>query len=117
MTTSIQVARRRALLRTGVAAAVGGLASPLLRAQAAAPVRIGFMLPYSGTFAQIGRAIDNGFWEMSSDAAGNAAATANRPTSTANMRSLAFRNAALARTPERDDGFDGMDSSVIAHLT
>jgi len=61
MTTSIQAARRRALLRTGVAAAVGGLASPLLRAQAAAPVRIGFMLPYSGTFAQIGRAIDNGF--------------------------------------------------------
>ncbi len=56
------VSRRRLLaggsLLLGGAAAVG--VSRLARAQGA-PVRIGFMLPYTGTFAQIGIAIENGF--------------------------------------------------------
>ena len=45
-------------LLLGGAAAVG--VPRLARAQGA-PVRIGFMLPYTGTFAQIGIAIENGF--------------------------------------------------------
>jgi branched-chain amino acid transport system substrate-binding protein len=45
-------------LLLGGAAAVG--VPRLARAQGA-PVRVGFMLPYTGTFAQIGIAIENGF--------------------------------------------------------
>jgi branched-chain amino acid transport system substrate-binding protein len=54
--------RRRLLAGSGLllggAAAVG--VPRLARAQGA-PVRVGFMLPYTGTFAQIGIAIENGF--------------------------------------------------------
>ena len=55
--------RRRALIQAATgAAALGGLSlAPLVRAQSNAPIRIGLMLPYSGTFAQIGRAIEGGF--------------------------------------------------------
>ncbi len=62
MTTS-RVIARRSVVRAGMGAAVLGAwgLAPQARAQSSAPVRIGLMLPYSGTFAQIGRAIENGF--------------------------------------------------------
>ena len=59
---SMALSRRRLLAGSGLllggAAAVG--VPRLARAQGA-PVRVGFMLPYTGTFAQIGIAIENGF--------------------------------------------------------
>jgi len=59
---SMALSRRRLLAGSGMllggAAAVG--VPRLARAQGA-PVRVGFMLPYTGTFAQIGIAIENGF--------------------------------------------------------
>jgi branched-chain amino acid transport system substrate-binding protein len=57
------VSRRSALRGMGLAAGGAALASafpaPFVRAQAA-PVKIGLMLPYSGTFARLGQAITNG---------------------------------------------------------
>ena len=56
------LSRRRLLASSGLllggAAAVG--VPRLARAQGA-PIKVGFMLPYTGTFAQIGIAIENGF--------------------------------------------------------
>ncbi len=55
---------RRIVLQRGAAiigAASSGLLLPeIVRAQSA-KVRVGFMLPYTGTFAQLGVAIENGF--------------------------------------------------------
>jgi branched-chain amino acid transport system substrate-binding protein len=55
--------KRRELLKHGCA--LGGLAAiasvpGLARAQSAGPVKIGLMLPATGTFAQLGTAIENG---------------------------------------------------------
>ncbi|MCC6609308.1 MAG: ABC transporter substrate-binding protein [Burkholderiales bacterium] len=44
----------------GSAAALGALAPAIVRAQAQ-KVKVGLMLPYSGTYAQLGIAIENGF--------------------------------------------------------
>lgn len=38
-----------------------GLCSPLALAQSAPKLKVGFMLPYTGTYAALGNAIDNGF--------------------------------------------------------
>lgn len=51
---------RRAFLKTGAALGTMTLTAPLARAQTA-KVRLGLMLPYTGTFAQLGAAIENGF--------------------------------------------------------
>ena len=58
MTTS----RRLVLTRSAalVGAASSGLLLPQLASAQGAKVRVGFMLPYTGTFAQLGVAIENG---------------------------------------------------------
>jgi branched-chain amino acid transport system substrate-binding protein len=57
------VTRRTALKLAGGAAAAGlGVKSfPMPAVAQPAPIKIGFMLPYSGTYASIGKAIDNAF--------------------------------------------------------
>ncbi len=50
---------RNALLAAAAALAVS--TSPAVHAQAAAPLKVGLMLPYTGTFAALGNAIENGF--------------------------------------------------------
>jgi branched-chain amino acid transport system substrate-binding protein len=50
----------RALAFAAASAAVAALAGPAL-AQSAAPIKVGLMLPYTGTFAALGTAIENGF--------------------------------------------------------
>ncbi|MEI8323883.1 MAG: ABC transporter substrate-binding protein [Betaproteobacteria bacterium] len=53
---------RRNILKSSAALAGTGLLLPALtQAQAGAKVRIGLMLPYTGTYAQLGVAIENGF--------------------------------------------------------
>ena len=55
--------RRLVLTRSAAvigAASTGLLLPEIVRAQSA-KVRVGFMLPYTGTFAQLGVAIENGF--------------------------------------------------------
>src|ERR1700675_2270881 len=55
--------RRRLVQQLGAlasASAMSGLVAPLARAQAA-KLRVGLMLPYTGTFAALGSAITNGF--------------------------------------------------------
>jgi branched-chain amino acid transport system substrate-binding protein len=55
--------RRLVLTRSAavIGAATTGLLLPeIVRAQSG-KVRVGFMLPYTGTFAQLGVAIENGF--------------------------------------------------------
>ncbi|MGE8570222.1 MAG: ABC transporter substrate-binding protein, partial [Achromobacter sp.] len=47
-----------ALTRAAIAAALTFAATG---AQAADKIKVGFMLPYSGTFAALGNAIENGF--------------------------------------------------------
>jgi branched-chain amino acid transport system substrate-binding protein len=55
----------RRLILTRSAAIIGAASTGLLRPELAraqsAKVRVGFMLPYTGTFAQLGVAIENGF--------------------------------------------------------
>ena len=55
----------RRLVLTRTAAAIGAASTGLLLPQIARAqsdkVRVGFMLPYTGTFAQLGAAIENGF--------------------------------------------------------
>ncbi len=63
--------RRVVLTRSAAvigAASTGLLLPEIVRAQAAR-VRVGFMLPYTGTFAQLGVAIENGV-RMALDEAG-----------------------------------------------
>lgn len=47
--------------RTVVALAAGALVLPLAMAQSAPKLKVGLMLPYTGTFASLGNAIENGF--------------------------------------------------------
>ena len=49
------------LHRLAAVAACTALAAPLAFAQPASKVKVGLMLPYSGTFAALGTAIENGF--------------------------------------------------------
>lgn len=52
---------RTPFLRATVIAAAAALAAPLAFAQAAPKLKVGLMLPYTGTFAALGNAIENGF--------------------------------------------------------
>ena len=61
--TDISPSRRQLLTRSAAvigAASTGLLLPEIVRAQTG-KVRVGFMLPYTGTFAQLGVAIENGF--------------------------------------------------------
>jgi branched-chain amino acid transport system substrate-binding protein len=49
------------LRRTTLALAAAALASPLAMAQTAPKLKVGLMLPYTGTYAALGNAIENGF--------------------------------------------------------
>jgi branched-chain amino acid transport system substrate-binding protein len=49
------------VVNIGVAAVAISMLSPNLYAQSQPPLKVGMMLPYSGTFAALGNAIDNGF--------------------------------------------------------
>ena len=51
---------RRSVLKLSGAAAVAG-AFPMPAVAQGAPLRVGFMLPYTGTYASLGKMIDNGF--------------------------------------------------------
>lgn len=64
VTQSTRVWPRRRLLGAGSALLLGSAATiglPRLARAQGSPIKIGLMLPYTGTFAQIGIAIDNGF--------------------------------------------------------
>ena len=50
---------RNALLAAAAALAVS--TAPAVHAQAATPLKVGLMLPYTGTYAALGNAIENGF--------------------------------------------------------
>lgn len=52
---------RRDFLKSGAALAVSGVSSLARAQQASAKIRVGLMLPYTGTYAQLGVAIENGF--------------------------------------------------------
>jgi branched-chain amino acid transport system substrate-binding protein len=49
------------LFRLTLVAAAATLAAPLAAAQSSAPLKVGLMLPATGTFAALGTAIENGF--------------------------------------------------------
>ncbi len=49
------------VINIGVVAVAITMLSPNLYAQSQPPLKVGMMLPYSGTFAALGNAIDNGF--------------------------------------------------------
>lgn len=49
------------IYRTAIAIAAAALAVPLAVAQSAQKLKVGLMLPYTGTFASLGNAIENGF--------------------------------------------------------
>ena len=59
---SVPTSRRRFLL--GAAAVTTGAAAfrfPTPAIAQGAPLKVGFMLPYSGTFAKLGKFVDDGF--------------------------------------------------------
>ncbi len=52
------------MIRTTLSAAIAGVAllsAPLAQAQSSGKLKVGLMLPYTGTFAALGTAIENGF--------------------------------------------------------
>jgi branched-chain amino acid transport system substrate-binding protein len=53
--------RRRVIKALGAAGALGALGAPAVVLAQAAKLKVGFMLPYTGTYAALGRAIENGF--------------------------------------------------------
>ena len=64
---------RRTLIHTlsATALALAALAAPLTgHAQAAPKLKVGLMLPYTGTFAALGNAIENGFRLQIAEAGG-----------------------------------------------
>ncbi|KTQ85432.1 ABC transporter permease [Aureimonas ureilytica] len=63
MTTSIATPNRRSFLlgTAGLVASAAALRFPTPAIAQAAPFRVGFMLPYSGTFAKLGEFVDAGF--------------------------------------------------------
>ena len=54
-------ASRRILTHTAVALALSALTGLTAQAQVQPKLKVGFMLPYTGTFAALGNAIENGF--------------------------------------------------------
>ena len=53
--------RRRVVTALGAAGALGALGAPGLSLAQAGKIKVGFMLPYTGTYAALGRSIENGF--------------------------------------------------------
>ncbi len=53
--------RRRVVKALGAVGALGTLGAPGLALAQAGKVKVGFMLPYTGTYAALGRSIENGF--------------------------------------------------------
>jgi branched-chain amino acid transport system substrate-binding protein len=53
--------RRRVVGALSSAAALAAIGTPVGVAAQAAKIKVGFMLPYTGTYAALGRAIENGF--------------------------------------------------------
>jgi len=54
--------RRRIVTALGAAGVLGAIGAPgVVRAQSTSKIKVGFMLPYTGTYAALGRAIENGF--------------------------------------------------------
>ncbi|HUH95268.1 MAG TPA: ABC transporter substrate-binding protein [Casimicrobiaceae bacterium] len=53
--------RRRVIKALGAAGALGALGAPVAALAQASKLKVGFMLPYTGTYAALGRAIENGF--------------------------------------------------------
>jgi branched-chain amino acid transport system substrate-binding protein len=56
-----QEQRRRVVKALGAAGVLGALGAPSLALAQATKIKVGFMLPYTGTYAALGRAIENGF--------------------------------------------------------
>lgn len=56
-----QKQRRRVIKALGAASVLGALGAPVAAFAQSAKVKVGFMLPYTGTYAALGRAIENGF--------------------------------------------------------
>jgi branched-chain amino acid transport system substrate-binding protein len=56
-----QEQRRRIVKALGAAGALGALGAPHLVLAQTAKIKVGFMLPYTGTYAALGRSIENGF--------------------------------------------------------
>jgi branched-chain amino acid transport system substrate-binding protein len=56
-----QQQRRRVVKAIGTVGALGALGAPALAFAQATKIKVGFMLPYTGTYAALGRAIENGF--------------------------------------------------------
>src|SRR5437879_3699429 len=48
-------------IRTGLIAAVAALCATVACAQSPSRIKVGLMLPYTGTYASLGTAIENGF--------------------------------------------------------
>ncbi len=62
LSSAYAIDRRRLLTGgAGIIAAASTLKFPMPAIAQTAPLRVGFMLPYSGTFAKLGRFIDDGF--------------------------------------------------------
>jgi len=53
--------RRRVVQALGAAGALGAVGGPKLAWGQTGKIKVGFMLPYTGTYAALGRAIENGF--------------------------------------------------------
>jgi len=53
--------RRRIVTALGAAGALGAIGAPGLATAQSGRIKVGFMLPYTGTYAALGRAIENGF--------------------------------------------------------
>ena len=56
-----QKQRRRVVKALGAVGALGALGAPAVAFGQSAKVKVGLMLPYTGTYAALGRAIENGF--------------------------------------------------------
>src|SRR5438552_18328115 len=56
-----QQQRRRVVKAIGTVGTLGALGAPALAFAQATKIKVGFMLPYTGTYAALGRAIANGF--------------------------------------------------------
>jgi len=62
VTTNEQLRQRRRLVQAlGAAGALGAIGGARLAWAQTGKVKVGFMLPYTGTYAALGRAIENGF--------------------------------------------------------
>src|SRR5215831_17080914 len=60
-TSSNREGRRRVIQALGAAGALGAVGRARLAWAQTTKIKVGFMLPYTGTYAALGRAIENGF--------------------------------------------------------